>query len=55
MSAAFLGNTTAIQEMFIRVGGKFAALWKREVFLHHYFVCPGAPNWLTNHSKLDIQ
>ena len=36
MSATFLGNTTAIQEMFKRVSEQFTAMFRRKAFLHWY-------------------
>ncbi|XKL60048.1 hypothetical protein PGB90_001064 [Kerria lacca] len=36
MSATFIGNTTAIQELFKRVGEQFAAMFRRKAFLHWY-------------------
>lgn len=36
MSATFIGNTTAIQELFKRVGEQFAAMYRRKAFLHWY-------------------
>ena len=36
MSATFIGNSTAIQEMFKRVGEQFAAMFRRKAFLHWY-------------------
>merc|ERR1711903_71318 len=36
MAAAFLGNTTAIQEMFKRVADFFTAMFRRKAFLHWY-------------------
>merc|ERR1712157_58956 len=36
MSATFLGNSTAIQEMFKRVGEQFTAMFRRKAFLHRY-------------------
>lgn len=36
MSATFLGNSTAIQELFKRIGVQFAAMFKRRAFLHWY-------------------
>ncbi|KAF7761595.1 hypothetical protein Agabi119p4_9587 [Agaricus bisporus var. burnettii] len=36
MAAAFLGNSTAIQELFMRVGNQFTAMFKRKAFLHWY-------------------
>lgn len=34
MSATFLGNTTAIQELFKRISEQFTAMFKRKAFLH---------------------
>lgn len=36
MSATFIGNTTAIQEMFKRIGEQFSAMFRRKAFLHWY-------------------
>ena len=36
MSVTFLGNSTAIQEMFKRVGEQFTAMFRRKAFLHWY-------------------
>lgn len=36
MSATFVGNSTAIQEMFKRVADQFAAMFRRKAFLHWY-------------------
>ena len=36
MSVTFLGNTTAIQSMFNRVGEQFTAMFRRKAFLHWY-------------------
>lgn len=36
MSATFVGNTTAIQEMFKRVSEQFTAMFRRKAFLHWY-------------------
>ncbi|CAL6337424.1 unnamed protein product [Bathycoccus prasinos] len=36
MSATFIGNTTAIQEMFKRVGEDFSSMFRRKAFLHWY-------------------
>ncbi|KAL4135534.1 hypothetical protein QTP88_007140 [Uroleucon formosanum] len=36
MSATFIGNTTAIQEMFKRVSVQFTAMFRRKAFLHWY-------------------
>merc|ERR1719181_1374906 len=34
MAVTFLGNSTAIQEMFKRVGEQFTAMFRRKAFLH---------------------
>ena len=39
MSATFLGNTTAIQEMFKRVSEQFTAMFRRKAFLHWCAPC----------------
>jgi hypothetical protein len=36
MAATFIGNSTAIQEMFKRVGEQFTAMFRRKAFLHWY-------------------
>ena len=36
MAVTFLGNSTAIQEMFKRVGEQFTAMFRRKAFLHWY-------------------
>jgi len=36
MSVTFIGNNTAIQELFIRVNSQFTAMFKRKAFLHWY-------------------
>lgn len=36
MAATFIGNNTAIQELFIRVSGQFSAMFRRKAFLHWY-------------------
>merc|ERR1712112_19407 len=36
MSATFIGNTTAIQELFKRVSESFTAMFRRKAFLHWY-------------------
>merc|ERR1711937_701783 len=36
MAVAFLGNSTAIQEMFKRVAEYFTAMFRRKAFLHWY-------------------
>jgi len=40
MAATFVGNSTAIQEMFKRVSEQFTAMFRRKAFLHWY---TGAP------------
>jgi tubulin beta len=36
MSATFIGNTTAIQDIFKRVNEQFTAMFRRKAFLHWY-------------------
>lgn len=36
MAATFIGNNTAIQELFKRMSGQFRALFRRQAFLHWY-------------------
>ncbi|KAH6973980.1 Tubulin/FtsZ, GTPase domain-containing protein [Ilyonectria destructans] len=36
MSSTFVGNSTAIQEIFKRVGEQFTAMFRRKAFLHWY-------------------
>jgi tubulin beta len=36
MSATFIGNNTAIQELFKRVGEQFTVMFRRKAFLHWY-------------------
>jgi tubulin beta len=36
MAVTFMGNTTAIQEIFKRVNDQFSAMFKRKAFLHWY-------------------
>jgi len=36
MAATFIGNSTAIQEMFKRIGEQFTAMFRRKAFLHWY-------------------
>lgn len=36
LSATFIANTTAVQEIFIRINEQFAAMYKRRAFLHWY-------------------
>jgi tubulin beta len=36
MAVTFVGNSTAIQEVFKRVNDQFTAMFKRKAFLHWY-------------------
>merc|ERR1719498_1475400 len=36
MAATFIGNSTAIQEMFKRVSEQFTSMFRRKAFLHWY-------------------
>jgi len=36
MSSTFIGNSTAIQELFKRIGEQFNAMFRRKAFLHWY-------------------
>ncbi|XP_049887880.1 tubulin beta chain-like [Pectinophora gossypiella] len=36
MSATFIGNTTAIQELFKRIAEQYSAMFRRKAFLHWY-------------------
>ena len=36
MAALFIGNSTAIQEMFKRVAEQFTSMFRRKAFLHWY-------------------
>lgn len=36
MCATFIGNSTAIQELFKRIGEQFSAMFRRKAFLHWY-------------------
>ena len=36
MSVTFIGNSTAIQEMFKRIGEQFSVMFRRKAFLHWY-------------------
>ena len=36
MAVTFLGNSTAIQELFKRVSDQFTSMFKRKAFLHWY-------------------
>ena len=36
MSTTFIGNSTAIQDMFRRVSDQFSLMFRRKAFLHSY-------------------
>merc|ERR1739848_972091 len=36
MAVCFVGNTTAIQELFKRISEQFTAMFRRKAFLHWY-------------------
>jgi len=36
MTATFVGNSTAIQDVFKRVSSQFSAMFKKKAFLHWY-------------------
>jgi len=36
MSATFVGNSTAIQDLFKRIADQFGAMFRRKAFLHWY-------------------
>ena len=36
MAATFIGNSTAIQEIFRRISEQFTAMFRRKAFLHWY-------------------
>lgn len=36
MCGTFIGNTTAIQELFKRIGDQFSVMFRRRAFLHWY-------------------
>ena len=36
MAGTFIGNSTAIQELFKRIGEQFTAMYRRRAFLHWY-------------------
>lgn len=36
MCATFIGNSTAIQELFKRISDQFRAMFRRKAFLHWY-------------------
>ena len=39
MAATFVGNSTAIQELFKRISEQFTAMFRRKAFLHWYVSC----------------
>ncbi|XP_018576087.1 tubulin beta-2 chain-like [Anoplophora glabripennis] len=36
MSSTFIANTTAVQELFVRINEQFTAMYRRKAFLHWY-------------------
>jgi tubulin beta len=46
MSATFIGNSTAIQELFKRISEQFTAMFRRKAFLHGYMRTWKAPEVL---------
>ncbi|KAK2492253.1 hypothetical protein MC885_013530 [Smutsia gigantea] len=40
VAATFIGNSTAIQDLFSRVAGRFSAMFRRKAFVHWY-TCEG--------------
>ena len=38
MAATFIGNSTAIQELFKRISEQFTAMFRRKAFLHWYVI-----------------
>jgi tubulin beta len=40
MAATFIGNTTAIQDLFKRISKQFNAMFRQEAFVHWY-ICEG--------------
>ena len=36
MSATFIGNSTAIQELFMRISEQFTAMFRRKAYFHWY-------------------
>ena len=36
MASTFIGNSTAIQELFKRISEQFTAMFRRKAFLHWY-------------------
>ena len=49
MAATFVGNSTAIQEMFKRVSEQFTAMFRRKAFLHWY---TGARPLIQTHKRI---
>lgn len=35
-SSTFVGNSTAVQDIFRRIGGQFRAMYRRKAFIHWY-------------------
>ena len=51
MAATFIGNSTAIQELFKRIGEQFTAMFRRKAFLHWYTgMTPVRFEWLIYHA-----
>ena len=42
MASTFVGNSTAIQEIFKRISEQFSAMFRRKAFLHWYTGADGA-------------
>lgn len=40
LSGTFIANTTAIQEVFTRIGTQFSDMFRRKAFLHGYICTP---------------
>ena len=38
MAGTFIGNTTAIQELFRRISEQFSAMFRRKAFLHWFVI-----------------
>lgn len=54
MSGTFIGNSTAIQELFKRIAEQFTAMFRRKAFLHWYTGEGNYFNWIEVDSKLTI-
>ena len=52
MAATFIGNSTAIQELFKRIGTAFTAMFRRKAFLHWY--TGTSTLFLAQHSKYRV-